>query len=107
MTKEELVFTKIGITLKDAVRGRMFGKTCFKINRKAFICFFGNEMVFKLNGDAYTNALKLPGSRQFDPSGKKPMKEWVQVPFEHSDKWHQLAEASLDYINQITNKIQV
>lgn len=54
----------------------MFGKPCFKVNKKAFICFFQNEMVFKLFGEVHKDALSLDGSQLFDPSGKnRPMKE--------------------------------
>ena len=49
----------------------MFGKPCFKINGKAFICFFQNEMVFKLTGENHSEALSFDGTQLFDPSGKK------------------------------------
>lgn len=50
----------------------MFGKPCFKIEKKAFICFFQNEMVLKLNlnGEPHCGALGLDGSQLFDPSEK-------------------------------------
>lgn len=85
--------------MKDAEQSQMFGKPCFKINGKAFICFFQNEMVFKLGGDAHKEALSWDGSQLFDPSGKKrPMKEWVQVPAHYSDKWAKLAKEALKYV---------
>jgi hypothetical protein len=78
----------------------MFGKPCFKINGKAFVCFFQNEMVFKLSGDAHSEALNLSGSKLFDPSGKgRPMKEWVQVPGVHMEMWIQLAKKAFDYVD--------
>lgn len=79
----------------------MFGKPCFKVNGKAFICFFQNEMVFKLQGDNHKAAIGLKGSQLFDPSGKKrPMNEWVQVPFAHSDRWEKFAEEALKYVKK-------
>ena len=76
MTDEEKLYLTIGQKLKDAEQSQMFGKPCFKINGKAFICFFKNEMVFKLTGNAHSDALALDGSKLFAPSGKKrPMKE--------------------------------
>ena len=87
MTKEEIHYTSIGQKIKDAEQSQMFGKPCFKINGKAFICFFQNQMVFKLTGDTHSEALSLDGSQLFDPSGKKrPMKEWVQVNFYYKDQ---------------------
>ena len=48
----------------------MFGKPCYKINGKAFVCFFENCMVFKLKGDAHIDALDMKDAKLFDPSGK-------------------------------------
>ncbi len=100
MTKEEKLYTEIGGQLKGAEQSQMFGKPCFKINGKAFICFFQNEMVFKLTGDTHPEALSLKGSQLFDPSGKKrPMKEWVQVPFNFQDKWKKFAKEAMKYVD--------
>lgn len=78
---------------------QMFGKPCLKTNGKAFASFFQEEMVFKLSGTEHREALLLSGSKLFDPSGKnRPMKEWVQVSFEHHNQWLALAQAALKYI---------
>jgi hypothetical protein len=99
MTKEEELYTAIGQKLKGAEQSQMFGKPCFKINGKAFMSFFGNEMVFKLSGDIHSEALSLDGSQMFDPSGKKrPMKEWVQVPYEYKDRWTEFAKGAMKYV---------
>ena len=77
----------------------MLGKPCFKINGKAFACFFSNEMVFKLTGDEHEEAIALKGAQLFDPSGKKrPMKEWVQVSGAHATQWEGFAKAALKYV---------
>ncbi|MBI5541006.1 MAG: hypothetical protein HY951_13155 [Bacteroidia bacterium] len=99
MTKEEKLYNNIGQNLKDAVISQMFGKPCLKINGKAFACFFENEMVFKLTGEAHKEAINLKGSKLFDPSGKnRPMKEWVQVSAVNSEKWQEFARLSFEYI---------
>ncbi|MCD6019938.1 MAG: hypothetical protein K0S53_3059 [Bacteroidetes bacterium] len=99
MTKEETLYIEIGKRIKEAEQSQMFGKPCFKVNGKAFVSFFENEMVFKLTGDAHKDALSLDGSQLFDPSGKKrPMKEWIQVSADHSDKWRKFAKAAFDYV---------
>ena len=100
MTKEETFYISIGTKSNEAEQSQMFGKPCFKINGKAFICFFQNEMVFKLTGDTHEEAISLDGSQLFDPSGKKrPMKEWVQVSFSNKDKWTKFAKAASKYVN--------
>jgi hypothetical protein len=79
MGKEELLYLQIGQNLANSEQSQMFGKPCFKINKKAFVSFFHNCMVFKLNGDIHQEALSFDGSELFDPSGKgRAMKEWVQ-----------------------------
>jgi hypothetical protein len=82
---------------------QMFGKPCLKINGKAFVCFFQNEMVFKLQGDMHKEALGFKGSKLFDPSGKgRAMKEWVQIPYKFSDRWEKYAILALENLKTIT-----
>ena len=60
-------------------------------------------MVFKLKDKAHKEALSLDGSKLFDPSGKgRAMKEWVQVPFDYSDKWKRFATSAFDYVHANT-----
>ncbi|MDC1540639.1 hypothetical protein N8480_08235 [Flavobacteriaceae bacterium] len=100
MTKEEEFYIIIGQNIKDAEQSQMFGKPCFKIGGKAFVCFFQNEMVFKLTGELHSEALSLDGSQLFDPSGKKrPMKEWVQVPFVYSNNWAEYSKSAMEYVS--------
>lgn len=99
MTKEETLFNTVGEQVNDSLKGQLFGKPCFKINTKAFTCFFQNEMVFKLTGKAHDEAMALVGTKLFDPSGKnRPMKEWVQVPYDYKDKWPVFVENSAIYV---------
>lgn len=94
------IYQSTGQSLPDAVQGQLFGKPCFKIKGKAFICFFDHEMVFKLTGGLHKEALDLEGSQLFDPSGKgRPMKEWVQVAFAHHDRWQAYALDALKYVS--------
>jgi len=99
MSKEEELFASIGNSLKNSKQSKLFGKPCFKIKGKAFCCFYENEMVFKLSGDKHKEALALKSAQLFDPSKKnRPMKEWVQVPFEHKEKWKAFARAAMDFV---------
>jgi urate oxidase len=99
MTKEETLYTAIGQNIKDAEQSQMFGKPCFKINGKAFVCFFQNQMVFKLTDSTHSEALSLDRTKLFDPSGKnRPMKEWVQVPYEYEEKWKFFAQKANEYV---------
>ena len=105
MTDQKELYIKLGNSLKDTVESQMFGKPCFKINGKAFICFFEDEMVFKLKADVHKNALALENAQLFDPSKKnRPMKEWVQVPFEHNGLWKKFASEAMKYVEELTKK---
>ncbi len=99
MTDEQELYLKIGQQLKDSTESQMFGKPCFKINGKAYMAFFENAMVFKLTGEIHGEAIDLDGAKLFDPSGKKrPMKEWVQVPYTSEQEWIKYAEAARQYV---------
>jgi len=100
MSKGETLYEEIGRGIKGAEESQMFGKPCFKIKGKAFICFFKECMVFKLTGDLHKEALALKGAELFDPSGKgRAMKEWVQVPFDYSASWKKYAKAAFEYVS--------
>ena len=79
----------------------MFGKKCIKINGKAGVALFKDYLVFKLPEGPHSAAMSLHGSSLWDPSGKgRAMKEWVQIPIEHSAKFEEFAEASANYVSQ-------
>lgn len=96
---EEKLYLEIGHSIKDTEESQMFGKPCFKVNGKAFVCFFEKKMVFKLTDKAHKEALSLDGAELFDPSKKgRAMKEWVVVPFEYKASWKKFAKAAFDYV---------
>jgi hypothetical protein len=84
----------------DIVETSMFGMPSVKRrDGKAFAGLYGDDMVFKLEGDAYEQALELDGAHLFEPMAGRPMKAWVQVPPTHETQWAELArkaEASLE-----------
>ena len=85
-------------TSSGVTAGQMFGMPTLKAGSKAFAGLFQDAMVFKLSGAAHATALGLPGAHLFDPSGMRPMKEWVVVPANHAGEWEALARAALDYV---------
>ena len=99
MSKQEDIYIEIGSKIEGAEESQMFGKPCFKINGKAFMCFFNGDVVFKLTDKAHKDALSLDGSKLFDPSGTgRAMKEWVQVTYDDKDQWSKFAKAAFDYV---------
>jgi hypothetical protein len=83
----------------DIVETSMFGMPSVKVrDGKVFAGLYGDDMVFKLQGDAQAQALVLDGAHHFEPMVGRPMKAWVQVPPIHETQWAELArkaEASL------------
>ena len=80
----------------SATSGSMFGMPCLKDHGKAFAGFYNGAMVFKLGAPRHAEALALA-----DPSGRRPMKEWVEVPAEHASKWLELAREALHYVVEV------
>ena len=73
----------------------MFGMPSLKrVGGTAFAGLYGECLTVKLSGDRHARALNLAGATLFDPSGKRPMKQWVQVPFARVDEWVELALAA-------------
>jgi hypothetical protein len=84
----------------DVVGVSMFGMPSVKRrDGEAFAGLYGDDMVFKLAGDANEKALALDGAHLFEPSAGQPMTAWVQVPPTHETQWAELArkaEAGLE-----------
>jgi len=82
----------------DLEPGALFGMPCLKSGGKAVLGSFDSGVVFKLATapDVRAEALSLPGSALFDPSGKgRPMKDWVVVSAAHEARWGDFAAASI------------
>jgi hypothetical protein len=84
----------------DIVGASMFGMPSIKRRGgKAFAGLYGDDMVFKLDGEDHASALALEGAHLFEPMAGRPMKAWVQVPPTHETQWADLArkaEAALE-----------
>lgn len=88
-------FNQLTETTEGVTPGKMFGALCMKTaNGKSAAMFWKDCIVVKLSGDAYTQTLALDGCTLFDPMGCRPMKEWVQVPFDYKDSWKELLKHS-------------
>lgn len=99
MTKAEEQFHKIANDFQDSKTGKMFGTLCIKNAKgKAFAMLWKDDIVVKLDTDEVIKALKLKGVKLFDPMEGRPMKEWVQMPYEYSSKWKNYVEQSYNYV---------
>jgi hypothetical protein len=80
---------------RDVVKASMFGMPGIKRRGgKAFCGLYGDDMIFKLEGENHARALNLDGARLFEPMAGRPMKAWVQVPPQHESQYADLARAA-------------
>jgi len=99
MSGAEEYFHLLTGQIKDAVAGKMFGALCMKMpNGKAAAMFWKDNLVVRLSGKAREEALSLDGAALFDPMGGRPMKEWVQIPFEYKSDWKRYAQLSSKFV---------
>lgn len=78
------------------VATQMFGMPSAKhAGGKTFLGSWGEDLVFKLSGQALAEALALPGAARFDPMHGRPMKQWVLVPAALADRWLDLARQAV------------
>jgi hypothetical protein len=76
----------------DIVQTSMFGMPSLQVRGgTAFAGLYGDDMVFKLEAEAYAAALALDGAHHFEPTPGRPVKAWVQVPPTHETQWAELA----------------
>ena len=104
MTRSEELFHQIIDEIHDAIEGKMFGAPCIKSkNGKAVAILWKDSMLFKLDEKAQQDALKLNGAtigaHLYDPD--KPMKGWVSLPLEHSDKWTDYTKKALAFVKTL------
>lgn len=97
-----MLFHEIAAELPEVKEGKMFGSLCIKTpNGKSGAMFWKDCIVVKLNGDALAEALALEGVTLFEPMEGRPMKEWVQIPFKHKDKWRNFASVSVEAVSKL------
>ena len=102
MSPAETLYHQIAVELPDAVESKMFGAKCLKApNGKAFAMYWQECMVFKLTGDAESDALSLDGVQVFTPMEGRPMGGWIQVPYSYAGQWKGFAEQALAYVREL------
>ena len=84
MAFDETLATRVRTVLKS-VRGveerRMFGGLIFMVNGNMAAGIHKTDLIVRVGPSASTDALKRPGARVFDITGR-PMKAWVLVDAE-------------------------
>ncbi|MFK7806401.1 MAG: hypothetical protein AB8F74_01245 [Saprospiraceae bacterium] len=99
-SSNQALFEQLVLEIEGAEVGQMFGKQCGKLNKKAFVAFYEEDMVFRIGREAIEELLTQYSSAQnWDPSGKgRAMKDWIQVPETFKGDWKQLTRSSADFL---------
>jgi TfoX/Sxy family transcriptional regulator of competence genes len=63
---------------KDVAEKRMFGGVAFLVRGNMSVGLHGSELIVRIDPDETDQALKQPGVRLFDITGR-PMKGWLLV----------------------------
>jgi hypothetical protein len=105
MTEAEKLFHELAEEIPDTTEGKMFGALCLKTpNGKSAAMFWKDNLVVKLQGDAYNEAMSLDGAKLFDPMDGRPMKEWVQIPYAYKKYWKKYALISAEGVKALPGK---
>ncbi|UCH48424.1 MAG: TfoX/Sxy family protein [Betaproteobacteria bacterium] len=80
MAYDEKLDVRVTAAIADwgTTRKRMFGGTCHLINGNMLRDVYKNFLILRLAEEAANEALKRPGVKPFDVTGK-PMKGWVMI----------------------------
>ena len=102
MTEAEVLFNQITQLIPDGKPGKMFGALCIKTpNGKAAAMFWKEALIVKLHGDIFDEAMSLDGSQLFEPMEGRPMKKWVQIPYNYQEQWLMFAEEAAKQVRAI------
>jgi hypothetical protein len=102
MSKVQELYDKIASEIPDIKKGKMFGAQCIKApNGKAGVMLWHDYMIFKLEADELKKALSLDGAKMFTPMEGRPMNGWVQLSYDYSAIWPDLAKKAMDYVRLI------
>lgn len=108
MTKAEIYFNELTNEIPDVKPGKMFGALCMKTpNGKSAAMFWKDNIVVKLQNNLLKEAVSLDGTKLFEPMEGRPMKEWVQIPFDYKDQWKKFVLASSASVNTLQKKVTV
>ncbi|MEO7174642.1 MAG: hypothetical protein ABIV51_02380 [Saprospiraceae bacterium] len=102
MTEAESYFRSLLETIPNVSAGAMFGALSMKLpNGKAAVMFKHDYLIVNLARDDREQLLSLDGTGPFDPSGARPMKDLIQIPFKYKAQWEHFAKLSID--NKLSN----
>ena len=96
------VLDDVLLQIPGVVGGMMFGYPAYYINRKLFACIYEEGVGIKVPEKVAESLVGRKGIVRFQPKGRKPMKEWIQINRERSEDYRgdqDILKISIDYVS--------
>jgi len=90
------------LQIPGVVAGRMFGYPAYYVHGKLFACIYGEGVGIKVPEKVAGSLVGRQGIVRFQPGGRKPMKEWIQINRKRSEDYRgdkEILKISIDYVS--------
>jgi hypothetical protein len=95
------VLDAILLKVPGVVAGTMFGYPAYYVNKKLFACLYEEGAGIKVPTEVAESLVGKKGIIRFQPKGRKPMKEWIQINHERSEDYRrdeEILKISVEYV---------
>jgi hypothetical protein len=95
------------LQIPGVVAGRMFGYPAYYVHGKLFACIYGEGVGIKVPEKVAGSLVGRKGIVRFQPSGRKPMKEWIQINRKRSEDYlmdQEILKISIDYVSFVAKE---
>jgi hypothetical protein len=99
--KHKEVLDSVLLQMPGVVAGTMFGYPAYYINKKLFACLYEEGVGIKVPVKVAESLVGKKGIIRFQPKGRKPMKEWIQINHERSEDYRmdeEILKISVEYV---------
>ena len=100
--KHKEVLDSVLLQMPGVVPGMMFGYPAYYINKKLFACLYEEGIGIKVPEKVAESLVGKKGIIRFQPKGRKPMKEWIQINHERSEDYRmdeEILKISVEYVS--------
>ena len=100
--KHKEVLDALLLPVPGVVAGTMFGYPAYYINKKLFACVYGEGVGIKVPEKVAGSLVGREGIVRFQPMGRKPMKEWIQINRKRSEDYRmdqEILKISIEYVS--------
>jgi len=98
--QHKAVLDAILLKMPGVVAGTMFGYPAYYVNKKLFACLYEEGAGIKVPAKVAESLVGKKNITRFQPKGRKPMKEWIQIHHERSEDFQQdeeILKISVEY----------